>query len=80
MDRGMDKDRDKDRDKVVAVLVDNMDRDIQQRTEMKPNQVRMPCDQPPEFEWMISAYAIMQSHDTLLNSQKILKIRGIECE
>jgi len=77
---GMDRGMDKDRDKVVAVLVDNMDRDIQQRTEMKPNQVRMPCDQPPVFEWMISAYAITQSHDTLLNRQKIVKIRGIGCE
>ncbi len=49
MDRGMDKDRDKDRDKDkgVAVLVDNMDKDTPQRTEMKSNQVRMPCDQPP---------------------------------
>ncbi|GAB1157023.1 hypothetical protein YWY31_30480 [Paenibacillus illinoisensis] len=45
MDRGTDKDRDKD--KGVAVLVDNMDKDTPQRTEMKSNQVRMPCDQPP---------------------------------
>jgi hypothetical protein len=48
MDRGTDKDR--DRDKGVAVLVDNMDKDTPQRTEMKSNQVRMPCDQPPVIE------------------------------
>lgn len=48
MDRGTDKDRDKD--KGVAVLVDNMDKDTPQRTEMKSNQVRMPCDQPPVIE------------------------------
>ncbi|PAF28664.1 hypothetical protein CHI14_25820 [Paenibacillus sp. 7516] len=44
---GMDRGKDKDRDKGGAVLVGNMDKDTPQRTEMKPNQVRMPCDQPP---------------------------------
>ena len=47
---GMDRGTDKDRDKGVAVLVDNMDKDTPQRTEMKSNQVRMPCDQPPVIE------------------------------
>lgn len=47
---GMDRGTDKDRDKGVAELVDNMDKDIPQRTEMKLHQVRMPCDQPPVIE------------------------------
>lgn len=48
MDRGMDKDRGKD--KGMVVLVDNMDKDTPQWTEMKSNQVRMPCNQPPVIE------------------------------
>ncbi len=47
---GMDMGTDKDKGKGVAVLVDNMDKDTPQRTEMKSNQVRMPCDQPPVIE------------------------------
>lgn len=47
---GMDRGKDKDRDKGVAVLVDNMGKDTPQRTGMKPNQVRMPCEQPPVIE------------------------------
>ena len=42
MDRGMDKG--------MVVLVNNMDKDTPQWTEMKSNQVRMPCNQPPVIE------------------------------
>lgn len=41
---------DRGKDKGMAVLVDNMDKDTPQWTEMKWNQVRMPCDQPPVIE------------------------------
>lgn len=68
---GMDRGTDKDRDKVVAVLAGSMDRDIRQMTEMKPNQVRMPCDKPPVFGLVISAYAIMQSRDTAITSEQV---------